>query len=114
MVSEQDNSVCKNFINIIIILATMVGLSLGSYTFCTWYGCNSWTSVMGADLICNGCVNAAYHIKNFQIVLYGSMFSLFTYKITSLVNKASSPTDTYIFEEYILGKNSPRRPNVKK
>ena len=114
MVSEQDNSACKNFINLIIILATMVGLSLGSYTFCTWYGCNSWTSVMGADLICNGCVNAAYHIKNFQIALYGSMFSLFTYKITSMVNKASSPTDTYIFEEYILGKNSPRRPNVKK
>ena len=114
MVSEQDNSVCKNFINIIIILATMVGLSLGSYTFCTWYGCNSWTSVMGADLICNGCVNAAYHIKNFQIDLYGSMFSLITYKITSMVNKASSPTDTFIFEDYSLGRNSPRRLNVKR
>ena len=98
MVREQDNSVCKNFINLVIILATMVGLSLGSYTFCAWYG----------------CVNAAYHIKNFQIVLYVSMFSLITYKITSMVNKASSPTDTFIFEDYSLGRNSPRRLNVKK
>ena len=104
MVREQDNSVCKNFINLVIILATIVGLSFGSYTFCTWYG----------------CVNAAYHLNNFQIVLYGSMLSLITYnslityKMTSLVNKASSPTATFIFEDYSLGRNSPRRLNVKK
>ena len=104
MVREQDNSVCKNFINLVIILATIVGLSFGSYTFCTWYG----------------CVNAAYHLNNFQIVLYGSMLSLITYnslityKMTSLMNKASSPTDTFIFEDYSLGRNSPRRLNVKK
>ena len=47
MIREQDNSACKNFINLIITLVTMVGLSFGSYTFCTWYGCNSWTSFMG-------------------------------------------------------------------
>ena len=100
MVHEQANSVCKNFINFVITLATIVGLSFGSYIFCIWYGCNSWTSFMGADLICNGCVNAAYHLKNFQIALYGSMFTFHTYKMTGMVNKASSPTATFILENY--------------
>ena len=114
MIREQDNSACKNFINLIITLVTMMGLSFGSYTFCTWYGCNSWTSFMRADLICNACVDAAYHLKNYQVALYGSMFSLITYKMTSLVNRASAPTNTFIFEDYSLGINSPRQLNVKK
>ena len=114
MIREQDNSACKNFINLIITLVTMVGLSFGSYTFCTWYGCNSWTSFMRADLICNACVDAAYHLKYYQVALYGSMFSLITYKMTSLVNRASAPTNTFIFEDYSLGINSPRQLNVKK
>ena len=113
MIKEIKNSSCKNFINLIVTLCSMIGLSFGSFTFCTWYGCNSWMSFMRADLICNACVDTAYHLKNYQIALYGSMFTLITYKMTSLVNRASAPTNTYIFEDYSLGVNSPKRLRVK-
>ena len=113
MIKEIKNSSCKNFINLIVSLGVMTGLSFGSFTFCTWYGCNSWMSFMRADLICNACVDTAYHLKNYQVALYGSMFTLITYKMTSLVNRASAPTNTYIFEDYSLGRNSPRRLRVK-
>ena len=110
---EKDNSSWKNFITLIVTLGVMTGLSLGSFTFCTWYNCNSWSSLMGLDLICNACVNTVYHLRNYQIALYGSMFTLITYKMTSLINKVLPPTDIYIFEDYSLGRNSPRRFKVK-
>ncbi len=99
---------CKKFVNISMTLGLMIGLSYGSYQFCNWYGCNGWSAFLRSDLICNACVDAAYHLKNYQISLYGSIFTLITYQMTSLVNKAGSSTETYIFEDYKLGKNSPR------
>jgi hypothetical protein len=102
----------KSFMNMVLTLAFMIGLSFGSYQFCTWYGCNGWSSFMRSDLICNACVDTAYHLKNYQISLYGSVFTLITYKMTTLVNRAAS-SDKYIFEDYSLGKNSPRTLKVK-
>ena len=58
---------------------------------------------MRADLICNACTDAIY-----QTSIYGIIFTLITYQFTILINKASSQTDTYIFEDYSLGKKSPR------
>ena len=113
MIKETDNSACKNFINLFITLGVMTGLSFGSFIFCNWYGCNSWMSFIRADLICNACVDTAYHLKNYQVALYGSMFTLITYKMTNPVSRASAPTNTYIFEDYSLGINSPRRLRVK-
>jgi len=91
----------------------MIGLSFGSYQFCNWYGCNGWTTFLRYDLICNACVDTAYHLKNYQISLYGSVFTLVTYKMTSFINKAGSPAEKYIFEDYLLGKKSPRRLKTK-
>ena len=104
----------KNFVNISLTLGLMTGLSYGSYQFCNWYGCDGWSSFLRSDLICNACVDAAYHLKNYQISLYGSAFTLISYKLSSLISKASAPTDTYIFEDYDLGRNSPRSLKPKK
>ena len=101
-------SVFKNSMNLILTLGFLTGLSFGSYQFCNWYGCNGWLSFMRADLICNTCIDASYHLKNYQTSIYGSIFTLITYQFTTLINKASSQTDTYIFEDYNLGKKSPR------
>ena len=95
--------------NLILTLGFLTGLSFGSYQFCNWYdcnnwyACNNWLSFMRSDLICNACTDAIY-----QTSIYGSMFTLVTYQFTTLINKASSQTDTYIFEDYSLGKKSPR------
>ena len=99
---------CKKFINIFLTLGLLLGLSYGSYQLCNWYGCNGWSAFLRSDLICNACLDAAYHLKNYQISLYGSVFTLLTYKLSELISRASSPTETYIFEDYTLGKNSPR------
>jgi hypothetical protein len=104
----------KNFVNISLTLGLMTGLSYGSYQFCNWYGCNGLMSFLRSDLICNACVDAAYHLKNYQISLYGSAFTLISYKLSSLISKASAPTDTYIFEDYDLGRNSPRSLKLEK
>ena len=104
----MENNSFKNFMNLLMTFGLMIGLSFGSYQFCNWYGCSSWSGFMRADLICNACVDTAYHLKNFQVSLYSGIFTLVTYKLTSFVNKANAPTDKYIFEDYILGKNSPR------
>ena len=98
----EEESIFKNFVNLILTFGFMIGLSFGSFTLCTWYGCNSWSSFMRAD-----------HLKNYQISLYGSTFILVSYKITSLVNRAGSPTNKYIFEDYSLGRNSPKRLKLK-
>jgi len=87
----------------------MTGLSFGSYQFCMWYGCSGWLAFMRSDLICNACVDASYHLKNYQISLYGSVFTLLSYQLTKLINRASFDSDKYIFEEYDLGKKSPRK-----
>ena len=95
--------------NLILTLGFLTGLSFGSYQFCNnWYGCNNWLSFMRADLICNACTDANYHLKNYQTSIYGIIFTLITYQFTTLINKASSKSDTYIFEDYSLGKKSPR------
>ena len=101
-------SVFKNFMNLIFTLGFFSSLSLLSYQFCSWYGCNGWFAIMRADLICNACTDASYHLKNYQVSLFGSLFTLITYQMTTLINKASAPSDNYIFEDYNLGKNSPR------
>jgi len=106
-------TVLKNSVNLIVTLTTMTGLSFGSYEFCKWYGCNSWLSFLRADLICNACIDMSYHLKNYQISLYGSLFTLASYQLLTLINRASAPSDKYIFEEYSLGKKSPRRLIVK-
>ena len=41
------------------------------------------------------------------------MFTLISYQLTALINRAGTQTDTYIFEDYILGKNSPRSLKIK-
>jgi len=99
--------VFKNFTNLLITLSSFSFLSFGSYQFCNWYGCNGWSAIMRTDLICNACTDASYHLKNYQISLFGSLFTLITYQMTTLINKTSS-SDTYIFEDYSLGKKSPR------
>ena len=99
---------CKKFINLVLTFGIILGLSIGSYQMCNWYGCNGWSAFLRSDLICNACVDVAYHLKNYQISLYGSVFTLITYKMSSFVNKAGAATETYIFEDYTLGKNSPR------
>lgn len=98
----------KTFVNLTLILVSMATLSAGSYKFCESYGCNSWTNFLRADIICNACVDVAYHLKNYQISLYGSIFTLMTYHMTSLINKAGVPSETYIFQDYKLGRNSPK------
>ena len=104
----------KNFANLSLILGLMTGLSYGSYQFCNWYRCDGWSAFLRSDLICNACVDASYHLKNYQISLYGSVFTLISYKLSSLISKASAPTDKYIFEDYDLGRNSPRSLKPKK
>ena len=107
------NKTCKNFMNIFLTLGLLTGLSFGSYQFCNWYECNGWSAFLRSDLICNACIDTAYHLKNFQISLYGSVFTLIAYKMSSIINSAESLTDTYIFEDYQLGKKSPRSLKVK-
>jgi len=107
-------SAFKNCLNLILSMSFMIGLSASSYQFCNWYGCHGWSSLFRSDLICNACIDTAYHLKNYQISLYGSVFTLITYKMSSFINKASTPTDKYIFEDYLLGKKSPRSLKIKK
>lgn len=107
------NNIFKNFINLIITFGFMGLLSFGSYQFCNWYGCHSLSNIFRSDLICNACTDVSYHLKNYQMSLYGSIFTLLSYQLTSLVNKAGSQTDKYIFEDYDLGKNSPKSLKVK-
>ena len=111
----MENNIFKNFMNLILILFLMAGLSICSLLFCSWYGCNSLTmsNFFRADLICNTCIDSMYLLKNYQISLYGSVFTLVTYKMTTLMNRASSPTQTYIFEDYVPGRNSPPRLKIK-
>lgn len=103
----------KNFANLIMTLALMSFISFLSFQFCVWYGCHGWTSFLRYDLICNTCIDISYHLKNYQISIYGSVFTLLAYQLTTLVNKASEPSDCYIFEDYPLGKKSPRTLKVK-
>ena len=104
----------KNFANLLLTIGLMTGLSYGSYQFCNWYGCDGWSAILRSDLICNACVDASYHLKNHQLSLYVGVFTLITSKLSSLISKASSSSDNYIFEEYELGKKSPRSLKVKK
>ena len=103
-------SAFKNLINLILTLGFILLLSYFSYEFCNWYGCSSWSYLLRSDLICNACTDISYHLKNYQISIYGGMFTLVSYNITTLINKATAPSDKYIFEDYNLarGGDSPR------
>jgi len=108
------SNVYKNVINLLMTTGFIGGLSFLCFRSCDWYGCNGWSSILRADLICNACTDVSYHLKNYQISLYGSMFTLISYQLTSLINRAGAQTDTYIFEDYQLGKKSPRSLKTKK
>lgn len=101
-------SAFKNLINLILTLGFILLLSYFSYEFCNWYGCSSWSYLLRSDLICNACTDISYHLKNYQISIYGGMFTLVSYHLTTLINKAAAPSDKYIFEDYSLGEKSPR------
>jgi hypothetical protein len=108
-------TILKNFANLLLTLGAMTGLSYGSYRFCNWYECDGWSAFLRSDLICNACVDVSYHLKNHQLTLYAGVFTLFTSKLSSFISKASSSSsDNYIFEEYELGKKSPRSLKLKK
>ena len=77
-----------------LTLSLLMSLSYGSYQFCNWYECDLWSSILRGDLICNACIDASYHLKNLQMTLYGSLFTFLTYKMTSLVNKVISASDS--------------------
>lgn len=106
-------SAFKNLINLILTLGFILLLSYFSYEFCNWYGCSSWSYLLRSDLICNACTDISYHLKNYQISIYGGMFTLVSYHLTTLINKATAPSDKYIFEDYNLGRNSPRSLKTK-
>ena len=103
-------SAFKNLINLILTLGFILLLSYFSYEFCNWYGCSSWSYLLRSDLICNACTDISYHLKNYQVSIYGGMFTLVSYHLTTLINKATAPSDRYIFEDYSLarGEKSPR------
>ena len=88
-------------LSLIAMMGFMGCLSLGSFMFCDWYGCNSMSSFFRADLICNMCTDISFHLKNYQIALYGSAATLIAYQMTSLVNKAGTTTDKFFFENYL-------------
>ena len=97
-----DNKTCmKTFINLVVTMGFMGSLSFGSFIFCNWYGCNSMSSFFRADMICNMCSDISYHLKNYQIALYGSAATLISYQMTSLVNKAAATSDKLLFENYL-------------
>jgi len=72
--------------NLILTLGLLTGIS-----------CISFTSNYNIFIVNNW-------IYFYQLSIYGSIFSLIAYKMT---NKVLEP-DTYIFEDYKLGKKSPR------
>ena len=92
----------KHFINLILTMSFMSGLSFFSFQFCNWYGCNSFVNMLRADLVCNTCTDVSYHLKNHQMSIYGSIFTLLSYQLSTLINKAGSQNDKYIYEEYII------------
>ena len=110
----KENNIFMNLVNMIITIGFITCLSFGAYYFCNWYGCNSFRSFLYLDMVCNMCIDISYHFKNYQYTLYGGTMSLLSYKLHSLINWVQSPNEKYIFEDYVLGKNSPRRLNIKK
>ena len=87
------NNDLKTFINIISMFGILGGISCGSHLVCNWWGCYNWYNFMRTDMICNMCTDISYHLKNYHISLYASGVTLVTYKMTSLVNLASTKTD---------------------
>jgi|TARA_Y100000385_G_scaffold284641_1_gene343022 hypothetical protein len=94
-------SCMKMFVNILGTSFVIGGISFGSFEFCNWYGCNGWTTFLRSDIICNGCTDISYHLKNYQTSLYGSLFTVVSYKMTSLINRAGASSDKYMFEDII-------------
>ena len=92
----------KHFINLILTMSFMSGLSFFSFQFCNWYGCNSFVNMLRVDLVCNTCTDISYHLKNHQMSIYGSIFTFLSYQLSTLINKAGSQNDKYIYEEYII------------
>ena len=113
---EQEQSALKKFTYIMITTFIMSGCSFLSQIVCQWWGCYDITFVnlFRADLICNTCTDVSYHLKNHQIAIYGSVFTLLTCQLTNLINRVESPINKYIFDDYPLGKKSPRKLKLKK
>ena len=109
----KENNLFRNMINMIVTIGLITCLSFGLYHLCNWYGCNSIKSFLHLDMICNTCIDLSYHFKNYQYTLYGGTMTMISYKFNSLINWVGGPTETYIFEDYVLGKNSPRKLKVK-
>ena len=101
-------SVFKNLINLMLTLGLLILLSYISYEFCNWYGCSIWSYLLRSDLICNACTDISYHLKNHQLSIYGGIFTILAYRLSKVINEAIVITDVYIFEDYDLGRNSPR------
>jgi len=103
------------FINIMITTFILGSFSYINQIFCQWWGCNniSFINILRGDLICNSCLDISYHLKNHQIAIYSGIFALLSSKLTHLIYKAESSTHKYIFEDYSLGKKSPRELNPK-
>lgn len=93
------NSDFKTFFNILSVFGLLSAISFSSHQFCNWYGCYSWFYSLRTDMICNVCTDISYHLKNYHMSLYASGVSLVTYKLTSLVNLASSNSDKLLFEK---------------
>jgi len=90
------------------------GLSMIGQMACQWWGCYeiSFINIFRGDLICNSCIDMSYHLKNHQIAIYGSLFALLSAQLTKFINN-SIPIEIPTFADYSLGKNSPRKLNIK-
>ena len=88
---HENISTFKKYIHIIIITSVMIGLSFLSLTFCHWWGCYniSLINFLHGDLICNICTHMSYDLQKYQMTLYGSMFTFFTYQFNNLIKKVS-------------------------
>ena len=93
------NADLKTFINMFSVFGFLSGLSFASHQLCNWYGCYSWFYFLRTDMICNMCTDISYHLKNYHISLYASGITIITYKITNLVNLASTKSDKLLFEK---------------
>jgi hypothetical protein len=84
------DSCFRIFANVFMTTVFTGGISFSTLEFCNWWGCNTWTAIFRTDLVCNACTDVSYSLKNYQTSLYGTMFSVLSYQMTELVNKAVS------------------------
>ena len=93
------NADIKIFINIISMTCFIGSLSFTSHQLCNWYGCYNWNYFLRTDMICNACTDVSYHLKNYHVSLYASAITIATFKMTTLVNSATTKSDKLLFEK---------------